>query len=112
MPRPLRFVPAGSLVEVTTRTIQGRLLLKPSPELTEIILGVYGAADQSRVDCVACDLALVHELGLNPQLMIRLELVETFDRPSLHISIYDGVMISAQEYEIWVSISVRERKRA
>ena len=44
MPRPLRFVPANALVEVTTRTIQGRLLLKPSPELTDIILGVIGKA--------------------------------------------------------------------
>jgi REP element-mobilizing transposase RayT len=44
MPRPLRFVPAGSLVETTTRTLQGRLLLKPSPELTDIILGVIGKA--------------------------------------------------------------------
>jgi hypothetical protein len=44
MPRPLRFVPAGSLVEITTRTIQGRLLLRPSPELTDIILGVIGKA--------------------------------------------------------------------
>jgi hypothetical protein len=32
------------LVEITTRTIQGRLLLKPSPELTDIILGVIGKA--------------------------------------------------------------------
>jgi len=44
MPRPLRFVPANALVEVTTRTLQGRLLLKPSPELTDIILGVIGKA--------------------------------------------------------------------
>jgi hypothetical protein len=44
MPRPLRFVPAGSLVEITTRTIQSRLLLKPSPELTDIVLGVIGKA--------------------------------------------------------------------
>ena len=44
MPRPLRFVPPGSLVEITTRTIQGRLLLRPSPELTDIILGVIGKA--------------------------------------------------------------------
>jgi len=44
MARPLRFVPANALVEVTTRTIQGRLLLKPSPELTDIILGVIGKA--------------------------------------------------------------------
>ena len=35
MSRPLRFVPEHSLVEITTRTFQGRLLLKPSPELTE-----------------------------------------------------------------------------
>jgi hypothetical protein len=28
MPRPLRFVPAGSLVEIITRTLQGRLLLR------------------------------------------------------------------------------------
>src|ERR1017187_3270520 len=35
MSRPLRFVPEPSLVEITTRTFQGRLLLKPSPELTE-----------------------------------------------------------------------------
>jgi putative transposase len=44
MARPLRFVPADALVEITTRTIQGRLLLKPSPELTDIILGVIGKA--------------------------------------------------------------------
>jgi REP element-mobilizing transposase RayT len=37
-------VPADALVEITTRTIQGRLLLKPSPELTEIILGIIGKA--------------------------------------------------------------------
>jgi hypothetical protein len=44
MPRPLRFIPDHSLVEVTTRTIQGRLLLRPSPELTDIILGIIGKA--------------------------------------------------------------------
>src|SRR5512137_2649562 len=44
MPRPLRFVPDHSLVEITTRTIQGRLLLRPSPELTDIILGIIGKA--------------------------------------------------------------------
>jgi hypothetical protein len=42
--RPLRFIPPDSLVEVTTRTLQGRLLLKPSPELTDLILGVVGKA--------------------------------------------------------------------
>jgi hypothetical protein len=44
MSRPLRFVPENSLVEITTRTFQGRLLLRPSPELTDIILGVIGKA--------------------------------------------------------------------
>jgi hypothetical protein len=44
MPRPLRFIPEHSIVEITTRTLQGRLLLKPSPELTDIILGIIGKA--------------------------------------------------------------------
>jgi hypothetical protein len=44
MPRPLRFVPEKSIVEVTTRTFQGRLLLRPSPELTDIVLGIIGKA--------------------------------------------------------------------
>jgi REP element-mobilizing transposase RayT len=44
MTRPLRFIPKSSLVEVTTRTIQGRLLLKPSPELNDLVLGVIGKA--------------------------------------------------------------------
>jgi hypothetical protein len=44
MPRPLRFIPEHSLVEITTRTIQGRLLLRPSPELTDIIIGILGKA--------------------------------------------------------------------
>jgi hypothetical protein len=44
MPRPLRFVPPNTLVEITTRTIQGRLLLRPSPELNDLVLGVIGKA--------------------------------------------------------------------
>jgi hypothetical protein len=44
MPRPLRFVPEHALVEITTRTLHGRLLLKPSPELTDLILGIVGKA--------------------------------------------------------------------
>lgn len=42
MGRPLRFIPPGSVVEITTRTIQSRLLLRPSPELNRIVLGVLG----------------------------------------------------------------------
>ena len=44
MSRPLRFVPEHSRIEITTRTFQGRLLLRPSPELTDIILGIIGKA--------------------------------------------------------------------
>ena len=48
MARRLRFVPPeGSLVEVTTRTLQGRFLLKPSPRLNSIVLGCLGRAQRS-----------------------------------------------------------------
>jgi REP element-mobilizing transposase RayT len=47
MPRPLRFIPENSLVEITTRTIQGRLLLTPSPELNDLVLGVIGKAQHT-----------------------------------------------------------------
>jgi hypothetical protein len=47
MPRPLRFVPApGTLIEVTTRTIQGRLLLRPTPPINQAVLGVLGRAQR------------------------------------------------------------------
>jgi REP element-mobilizing transposase RayT len=44
MARPLRFIPPDSVVEVTCRTIQGRLLLRPSPALNDLVLGVLGRA--------------------------------------------------------------------
>jgi hypothetical protein len=47
MPRPLRFIPEHSLVEITTRTIQGRLLLRPSPELNAVVLGAFGKAQDT-----------------------------------------------------------------
>ncbi|MEE8367729.1 MAG: hypothetical protein V3S30_05385 [Thermoanaerobaculia bacterium] len=47
MSRQLRFVaPGAGLFEVTTRTVQGRFLLKPSKELNTIILGVLGRVQQ------------------------------------------------------------------
>ena len=42
----------GALVEVTVRTIQSRLLLRPGPAVNEIILGVLGRAQ--RLYGVAC----------------------------------------------------------
>jgi hypothetical protein len=47
MSRRLRFIPdSGALVEVTLRTLQGRFLLRPSPALDEIIIGVLGRAQR------------------------------------------------------------------
>ena len=40
------YVPPGHMVEVTSRTIQGRYLLKPSPELRKIFIGVLAYAQQ------------------------------------------------------------------
>ncbi len=44
MTRRLRYFEPGSLVEVTTRTLHGRLLLRPGAALTDIIHGVLGRA--------------------------------------------------------------------
>jgi len=45
MSRPIRFMPSpDTMFEVTTRTMQSRLLMRPSPELNSIILGVIGKA--------------------------------------------------------------------
>lgn len=41
----IRYVPpGGAVLEVTCRTIQGRLLLRPSPKLQEIVIGVLHCA--------------------------------------------------------------------
>ncbi len=44
MDRPLRHIQPNSTLEITTRTIQGRLLLRPSKELNRFILGILGRA--------------------------------------------------------------------
>lgn len=45
MPRRLRFIPeGGALVEVTCRTIHGRMLLKPTKRLNEAIVGALARA--------------------------------------------------------------------
>jgi REP element-mobilizing transposase RayT len=55
MGRKLRYLPeGGALVEVTCRALQGRLLLRPSPELNDIAAGVLGRAQRLYpVDLVA-----------------------------------------------------------
>lgn len=44
MGRPLRMIPNRAVVEVVTRTHQSRPLVKPGPELNELIMGVLGRA--------------------------------------------------------------------
>lgn len=44
--RPLRFVPPGHMVEITLRTIQGRLLMRPSRTATQTIAGCIGRAQR------------------------------------------------------------------
>jgi hypothetical protein len=55
MGRKLRYIPdGGALVEVTCRILQGRLLLRPSLELNDIIAGTLGRAQRLYpVDIVA-----------------------------------------------------------
>lgn len=49
MARLLRFIPdGGSLVEVTIRTLQSRLLLAPSPELNRIVIGALARSKVAR----------------------------------------------------------------
>ncbi len=52
MPRSKCYVPeGGALVETCTRTIQGRLLLRPDEDFDEILLGVLGRAlDYAQVE--------------------------------------------------------------
>jgi len=59
MSRPLRFVPtANSLVEVTSRTIQGRLLLRATPPINQAIVGVLGRGQKKYGMVVHCAVAL------------------------------------------------------
>ncbi len=57
--RSLRYIPpGGSLVEVTSRTIQGRFLLDPDPDLNHVVLGVLGRA-QRRYSMKICAFAFL-----------------------------------------------------
>jgi len=53
MPRKLRHLPEPALVEVTCRTIHGRLLLRPSPKLNHRIVGILARA-QKRTGMKVC----------------------------------------------------------
>ena len=56
--RPIRGPVAGRLVEVTTRTMQSRFLLRPGPEANAIIKGVIGRA-QERYKMAICALVVL-----------------------------------------------------
>jgi hypothetical protein len=57
--RPLRFVPPDALVEVTLRTVHGRLVLhpgRPGRRLNNLVVGVLGRAERKyamRIDALA-----------------------------------------------------------
>ena len=47
MPRKIRVIPprrSGTLVEVTNRTLHGRFLIQPCPEVNDILAGIIGRA--------------------------------------------------------------------
>src|SRR3954451_13073613 len=47
MSRKLRFVPyARTLISITCRTVQGRFLFRPGPQLNDVVLGVLGRAQR------------------------------------------------------------------
>ena len=57
MARKLRYVPPDGLVEVTAKTVQGRYLLRPGPEMNRRFLGVVAKAKslyKVQVHCVSC----------------------------------------------------------
>lgn len=53
MPDDLRYIPPNSLVEVIDVTVQNRYLLRPSDELNDITVGVFGKAQ------AMCDMTVV-----------------------------------------------------
>jgi REP element-mobilizing transposase RayT len=69
MGRPIRFIPANSLVEITARTLQGRFLFKPSPGWRETFVGVLARAQKRyplRIHAFVC-LSNHYHLLVSPQ---------------------------------------------
>ncbi len=69
MSRKLRFVPPGSMVEVTAKTVQARFLLRPGPEMNRRYVGILARAKARydvKVHAVAC-LSNHHHLLLSPK---------------------------------------------
>lgn len=64
MPRPLRYLPSDHLVEITLRTMQGRLLLRPSRAVTRTIAGVIGRAQRKESMRIHAVVAMGNHLHL------------------------------------------------
>ena len=64
MPRPLRHLPPGHLVEITLRTLQGRLLMRPNRAVTCTIAGVIGRAQRNEGMCIHAAVAMGNHLHL------------------------------------------------
>ncbi len=61
MPRMPRFIPPGSLVELSSRTLGGRLFLRPSPEVNDLIRGILARyAERHGIGLVAPAFLLNH----------------------------------------------------
>ena len=72
-----RFVPAHGLVEVTTRTIQGRYLLRPGPGVRERTIGVLARAQERHGLRVHAVVVLSNHLHLLASPRDALQLAET-----------------------------------
>ncbi|HEX4966656.1 MAG TPA: transposase [Thermoanaerobaculia bacterium] len=59
MARKLRFIPhSRTLISITCRTVQGRFLLRPGPQLNDIVLGILGRAQKRYETTIAAFIAL------------------------------------------------------
>ncbi|HEX4959288.1 MAG TPA: transposase [Thermoanaerobaculia bacterium] len=65
MARKLRFVPhARTLISITCRTVQGRFLFRPGPQLNDLVLGVLGRAQKRYETTISAFSALSNHVYL------------------------------------------------
>jgi hypothetical protein len=62
--RPLRFIPPHALVEVSIRTVRGRLLLRPDAATNAAILGVLGRAQSCHAMVIHYVVAMSNHIHL------------------------------------------------
>src|SRR5258706_2440150 len=65
MARKLRFVPhTRTLISITCRAVQGRFLLRPGPQLNDVVLGVLGRAKRRYETTIAAVFVMSTHLHL------------------------------------------------